>query len=281
MDAAQSSETGVARVLACPHCALQLHLSAPGATCDNGHSFDRARGGYLNLMVAGRLSAATTPGDTPDALLARRRFLAGGHYAPIAAALAKAVAAPEGPVFDVGCGEGYYLSQLPLPDHGRTQLFGLDVAKSAVQMAARLLPHAQFVVGSAYRLPVLDGSVAALVSVFAPHPFGEFERVLRPGGRWVTVTPGSAHLEEMRPHLQGDSQRKAHERQQRRAEQPEEAHQAARVRFQLDLTADALRDLFHMTPIRWQKGAQLQAEEGRTVSVDVWVSTWVRSFERG
>ena len=115
------------------------------ATCERHHSFDRGRGGYLNLLVGGRLSAATTPGDTPDALAARRRFLGAGHYAPIAAAVAAVVGTPAGPVLDVGCGEGYYLSQLPLPDR-----FGLDVAKSAVQMAARLLPDSQFVVGSAY-----------------------------------------------------------------------------------------------------------------------------------
>ena len=146
-------------VLACPNCALALTFSARGATCANGHSFDRGRSGYLNLLVGGRLSAATTPGDTPDALAARRRFLGAGYYAPIAEALAEAVGVPDGPVLDVGCGEGYYLSQLDLVD-----LYGLDVAKSAVQMAARLLPDAQFVVGSAYRLPVLAGSVAAVLS---------------------------------------------------------------------------------------------------------------------
>lgn len=258
-----------ADVLACPNCALALQLSATGATCVNGHSFDRGRGGYLNLHVGGRLSATTTPGDTPDALAARRRFLGAGHYAPIAAALAHAVRVPDGPMLDVGCGEGYYLSQLDLND-----LYGLDVAKSAVQMAARLLPDAQFVVGSAYRLPVLDGSIAAVMSVFAPHPFEEFQRVLRPGGRWVTVTPGPNHLAEMRPVLSGDSERKAGERLAKRAVAPAEATVAERVQFQLALTAEALRDLFYMTPIRWQAGSTgAESEEGRTVSVDVWVAS--------
>lgn len=260
---------GASQVLACPHCGLPLSLSATGATCERHHSFDRGRGGYLNLLVGGRLSAATTPGDTPDALAARRRFLGAGHYAPIANAVAEVVGTPTGPVLDVGCGEGYYLSQLPLPDR-----FGLDVAKSAVQMAARLLPDSQFVVGSAYRLPVLDGSVAAVLSVFAPHPFDEFRRVLQPGGRWVTVTPGPHHLQQMRPVLSGDSQRKAGERLQRRAEPPVEAAAARRVQFELQLDASALRDLFYMTPIRWQVGATgADTDTGRAVSVDVWVSS--------
>jgi len=261
--------TNHAAVLACPNCALALRLVADGATCPNGHSFDRGRGGYLNLLVGGRLNAATTPGDTPDALAARRSFLGAGYYAPIAAVLAQAVGVPEGPVLDVGCGEGYYLSQLDL-----TCLYGIDVAKSAVQMAARLLPDAQFVVGSAYRLPVLDGSVAAVLSVFAPHPLKEFQRVLQPGGRWVTVTPGPNHLQEMRPELSGDSERKAVERLERRAVAPPEAAAAQRLEFQLQLNAEALRDLFYMTPIQWQSGAKgSESEVGRTVSIDVWVAS--------
>ena len=261
--------TNDAAVLACPNCALALQLVAAGATCANGHSFDRGRGGYLNLLVGGRLSAATTPGDTPDALAARRRFLGSGHYQPIATALEHALGVPDGPVLDVGCGEGYYLSQLDLTD-----LYGLDVAKSAVQMAARLLPEAQFVVGSAYRLPVLDGSVAAVLSVFAPHPFEEFHRVLRPGGRWVTITPGPNHLQEMRPVLSGESERKAAERLRRRAVPPAEAIAADRIEFRLQLSAEALRDLFYMTPIRWQAGATgSDSDIGRTVSVDVWLAS--------
>ncbi len=282
-----TTATAPSAVLACPHCEGPLQLNGAGATCENRHSFDRGRGGYLNLLVGGRLSGATTPGDTPDALAARRRFLAGGDYTPIVTALAEAIGVPGGPVLDVGCGEGYYLSQLPLPDR-----FGLDIAKRAVQMAAMLLPDTQFVVGSAYRLPVLDQSVATVLSVFAPHPFEEFERVLQPGGRWVTVTPGPNHLREMRPALSGESGRKAGDRLERRSEPPGEATAAIRVEFQLQLSADARRDLFLMTPLRWQAGAIGAATEhggevhggevhggevqGGAVSVDVWVSSSAR-----
>ena len=164
-------------MLACPHCMLALTLTEHGATCPSGHSFDRGRGGYLNLLVGGRLGPTVTPGDTADALAARRRFLGAGHYAPIAEAMGAAVGTPPGPVLDVGCGEGYYLSTL-----GVGATYGLDVSKTAVQMAARAHPDTQFVVGTAYRLPVLDQSVGVVMSVFAPHPFDEFSRVVRPDG---------------------------------------------------------------------------------------------------
>jgi len=122
-----------------------LNISANGASCTNNHSFDRAREGYLNLLVGGRLSSQTVPGDTPDSLAARRRFLSGGHYSPIARALSDLVGTPSGPLFDAGCGEGYYLSQMTAQHR-----YGLDVSKKAVQLASRLLPANQFVVASSY-----------------------------------------------------------------------------------------------------------------------------------
>lgn len=253
-------------VLACPHCALSLALTNLGATCPTGHSFDRGRGGYLNLLVGGRLGPTVTPGDTPDALAARRRFLSAGHYAPVAEALGRAVGEPRGPVLDVGCGEGYYLSGL----HG-PQRYGLDISKAAVQMAARAHPTIQFVVGSAYRLPVLDGSVGVVVSVFAPHPFAEFTRVLQADGWWVAVTPGPRHLQEMRPTPTGDTGGKAAERIQRRSDPPTEAVAATHVEFTLDLDADSAHDLFLMTPIRWQAGSRVEGP--MTVTVDMWVSS--------
>jgi 23S rRNA (guanine745-N1)-methyltransferase len=252
-------------VLACPHCGLALSLTATAASCANGHAFDRARDGHFHLLVGGRLRSDAIPGDTPDALAARRRFLSTGGYGPIAAALAAAVGEVDGPVLDVGCGEGYYTSHLPA-----SARFGLDVSKRAVQMAARLLPDSTFVVGSAYRLPVLDASLAAATSVFAPHPLDELSRVLRPGGRWVTVTPGPMHLVEMRPRADGTAGSKALDRQRRRAERPDGSTSAQRLEFRLELDAASADDLFLMTPIRWQASARPPVD---AVSVDVWVAT--------
>lgn len=257
-------------MLACPHCAQPLSLHDTGATCPQGHSFDRGRGGYLNLLVGGRLGSRATAGDAPDSLAARRRFLQAGHYAPIAQAVAEAVGTPDGPVLDVGCGEGHYLSQLAAPGTPSISLrYGLDVSKTAIQMAARSYPETQFLVGTAFHLPVLDHSTAVVLSVFAPHPADEFARVLRPDGRWVTATPGPHHLQEMRPDLRGRERVGA--RLERRSEPPAGATDAVHLEFDLDLDASSATDLYLMTPIRWQKGAQVDGPV--TVTIDVWVAS--------
>lgn len=250
-------------MLACPNCSSALDVGESGATCPNGHSFDRGRGGYLNLLIGGRLASDAVPGDTGESLAARRRFLTAGNYRPIADALAVATAGAPGPVLDVGCGEGWYLAQL------EGERYGLDVSKTAVQMAAKAHHDVMFVVGSAYRLPVLDGSVGVAISVFAPHPFDEFTRVLRPDGWWVTATPGPLHLQEMKPDL--TDRERVNERMQRRSEPPREALSSTRVQYALQLTEQSAADLYAMTPLRFQKGA---GPHGLAeVTVDVWVSS--------
>lgn len=232
----------------------------------NGHSFDRAREGYLNLLVGGRIAPSTESGDTKESLAARRRFLSAGWYSPIAQALTEAVGVVDGAVLDSGCGEGYYLSHVKA-----SHKFGLDISKRAVQMASKLLPDAECVVASAYRLPVLDQSCDVVFSVFAPRPLEEFQRVLRPGGKWVTVAPGPNHLKEMRPTRGTDVAMRALERDIRRSEAPQQADVSSRVLFELNLTPEAAHDLFSMTPLVWQ--SELTPEVVQQVTVDVWVST--------
>lgn len=168
-----------------------------------------------------------------------------------------------GPVLDVGCGEGYYLSTLGLED-----TYALDISKRAIQMTSKLLPATQCMVGTSFRLPVQDNSLAGVCTVFAPHSIDEYMRVLQPGGTWVTVTPGPNHLVEMRPHRDD----KIIEREERRAQPPEQAEESERVQFTLSLTDEAARDLFTMTPLQFQSSAYMAVEVVRTVSVDVWVS---------
>ena len=246
-------------IFCCPHCGDVFAPRGAAVVCPNNHSFDRAREGYLNLLPGGRLPRSTTPGDTTESLQARRRFLHGGWYQPVADALCHALGDIDGAVLDVGCGEGWYLTQVTAGHRN-----GLDISKRAVQMAARLHPDGDFVVGTSHRLPVESGSCAAVFSVFSPHSLDEFRRVLSPGGRWATVTPGPAHLEEMRPS-KSDAVR---ERESRRTEPPSGADVAERLTFSLALTHDAAVDLFTMTPLQWQSSTS----PTETVTVDVWVA---------
>jgi 23S rRNA (guanine745-N1)-methyltransferase len=207
----------IEQYLTCPHCALGLALDQTGRTlrCPAGHSFDVARQGYVSLLPAG---AHTGTGDTAEMVAARSDFLAAGHYAPIAAALAEAaasgvvaasdavaasgaVAAPgagrPGLVADLGAGTGYYLAHVldALPGAAGA---ALDISKFALRRAAKAHPRAGAVVCDAWRpLPLADGCADLVLNVFAPRNGPEIQRVLRPGGRLLVISPTTRHLREL------------------------------------------------------------------------------------
>lgn len=178
-------------VLACPVCHGPFALDGRTLRCADGHCFDLAKQGYVNLL--GR--AAPRNADTPEMLEARSRFLATGAYGPIADAVAE-ICRDARTVLEVGAGTGHYLAQaLPAGARG----IATDVSAAACKRAAKAHPDIAAVVADTWeRLPIADGSVDVVLCVFAPRNFDEFRRVLAPGGRVVVVVPNPAHLEELR-----------------------------------------------------------------------------------
>ena len=179
--------------LLCPICAAPLRQVEKTFRCDEGHSFDTARQGYVNLLPV-QNKRSLNPGDTREQVLSRRAFLEASFYAPIAEALCAAAGelGCAGPILDVGCGEGWYSSQLSAALDA--PLVGLDISKEAVRCAAAKYKNAQWICGSAARLPIADGSVGLVTSLFALTVPEEFRRVLRPDGYYFQVLAQEDHL---------------------------------------------------------------------------------------
>ena len=92
-------------VLRCPLCRDILTPNAQAARCPRGHSFDRAREGYFNLLPVQNKNSLD-PGDDADMVAARRTFLDAGHYRRFRDTLV-GLLAPLRPthLVDSGCGE--------------------------------------------------------------------------------------------------------------------------------------------------------------------------------
>ena len=176
----------------CPLCEKPLIRDAKSWHCENGHSFDVARQGYINLLTV-QQKHSLNPGDTRDMVLARRDFLEAGFYAPIGETLRRLVgehcpAARD--ILDVGCGEGYYLSHLShIPNR-----IGIDISKEAVRCAAAKYKDSLWLTATASHLPFEANSFDCLLSMFALTMEEEYRRVLRPGGLFVQVLAGKSHL---------------------------------------------------------------------------------------
>ena len=218
--------------------------------CLAGHSFDIAREGYVNLLPANH-KRSRDPGDNREMIDARRRVHAARLYQPLAERVADIVATMAGEgdaVLDLGCGEGYYAGVVLQRCPG-VALYGVDISKAAVRLAARVLTGAQFAVASAARVPLPAGSVDAVISVFAPVVGEELQRLLRPGGCYVKVTPAPKHLwalrellyDEPRPHKDA-------------ADLPRGFVQVVKeeIGFGVDLEGQLLQDLVTMTPYAYR-----------------------------
>lgn len=179
--------------LICPICATQLNLAGKQYVCAQNHSFDIARQGYVNLLTV-QQKHSLNPGDTREQVLARREFLEAGYYAPIAQTLIDTARelGITGQILDVGCGEGYYSAQLA--DVLDAPLTGLDISKEAVRCAAAKYKGKQWLCATAAHIPVEDGSVSLLMSLFALTLPQEFHRVLKQDGYYFQVLAAQDHL---------------------------------------------------------------------------------------
>ncbi len=177
-------------LLRCPVCGQPFQLNGRSLRCGAGHCFDLAKEGYVNLLTGSRPGDAT--GDSKEAARFRRDFLNRGYYAPLLDALTDRFAERTGTLLDLCCGEGYYtaaLAELP----GLT-VYGFDLAREMVRLAAKRSGGPTLFVANLARIPVPDGAFDFATLLFAPFGEAELCRVLKPGGRLTLVVPGRRHL---------------------------------------------------------------------------------------
>ena len=179
--------------LICPLCGKPLSRQERAWVCENRHSFDVARQGYVNLLPV-QQKRSLQPGDTKEQVVSRRAFLDGGFYAPIRDDLCRLASdhGCTGPILDIGCGEGYYSAHLAKTMDA--ELIGLDISKEAVRYAAGRYKDALWLCASAARLPIADHSAGLVTSLFALTMPEEFLRVLRPDGAFLQVLAAEDHL---------------------------------------------------------------------------------------
>ncbi|MGJ8681903.1 putative RNA methyltransferase [Paraglaciecola sp.] len=195
----------------CPTCQSLITLNNKVWCCENNHSFDLAKEGYVNLLLAHQKNSKE-PGDNKAMVNARRAFLEQGHYQPLAETISQIfiqhVSTLENDsnkaFFDAGCGEGFYLntvSQRAKSAQIDCVYSGIDISKNAVLKAAKKYPQNHFAVASTYHLPVQSTSQNAVLQIFAPSSELEIHRVLKEQGIWITVNPAANHLHQLKKAL--------------------------------------------------------------------------------
>ena len=100
----------------CPICKTKLNTHGKTYRCENNHSFDVAKQGYVNLLPVNK-KHSDNPGDSKEMVLARRAFLESGYYDCFTEKLREIINSlfngkEKITIADCGCGEGYYDGRL-------------------------------------------------------------------------------------------------------------------------------------------------------------------------
>ncbi len=266
----------------CPNCGNKLNIKENGvAVCQKGHSHDRSREGYYNLLLSGN---GGVHGDNREMLLSRRRFLEGGAYLPLAEKLLSILSEFSDEhlsVLDMGCGEGYYTDFIEqgLRSMNRDfEISAFDISKDAVKLASKRNKNISFAVASSYKIPMEDGSIDAVFNVFSPLATEETRRVLKENGIFVFAVPGARHLWELKdaiydkPYLN-------------------EQHETALAGFRLLRTENLsyrtnldtslkIADLFAMTPYAYRTGKTERERLLKIESLDCCVEFLIYVYQK-
>ena len=233
--------------LMCPVCGKRLLADEAALRCVQGHTFDIARQGYVNLL----------PGKGafyPLELFRNRRFVFDhGFYAPLVEKMEQLIVKhvrSERPVLlDAGCGEGYYAGNLL---KGRDCVkVAFDISREAVQLGAQRYEDVTFIVADLKRIPLPNHSVDCVLDVLTPADYSEFTRVMRKNGFLLKAIPGENYLKELRVLAQEQMQSAPYEstRVSEYFSQHVRCVQHERVTYTLPVTQEEARAFARMTPM--------------------------------
>ena len=239
-----------ATAFACPICQENLTLAESSLKCNNRHSFDLAKFGYVNLAPQIKQSVNYDKKNFQN----RQQILEAGFYQAILDALSTMLSSLETSqtVLDIGCGEGFFSRKLQ-ESHSDKTFYAFDISKDSVQIAAKSETNwtVNWFVGDLARLPIKDASMDILLDIFSPANYGEFRRVLSKDGILIKVIPTENHLKEIRQIVQDQLTKKDYSNQDIKEHFQEyfsiQSNQIASLTN--PITAEQRQALLSMTPL--------------------------------
>lgn len=172
----------------CPNCKKYLSVINNTYRCQNGHSFDIAKQGYVNL----NLHNSQNTGDNPDMINARKNFLEKDYYAFMKNKVNELLKEDESLV-DLACGEGYYTQDFICKDK-----IGIELSKQGLKIASRNDKSTTYLLSSIFHCPLEDESADKMITIFAPVAKDEIRRILKKDGQFILVKPDVKHLYELK-----------------------------------------------------------------------------------
>lgn len=251
--------------LCCPICKKELikDISYKLYICDNNHTFDKSKEGYVNLLMCNQ-KRSKNPGDSKEMILSRKEFLAKGYYKELSNKLSQVVLnnmkkeiRNSWNIMDLGCGEGYYLKNLInyFQENGvEANFYGMDISKDAIKYACKSNKGSTLIVGNNFSIPMVDNSLDYIISVFSPIDLEECKRVLKENGFLIRVLPGPNHLIQIRNIIYPKVILK--EDDSYKLGDNEITMEETKVTYNMNLNKEDVLSLVKMTPHYWKTSSE-------------------------
>ena len=248
----------------CPSCSKELIKKEKTYRCENNHTYDEAKEGYVNLLLA-QHKKSKNPGDNDEMIKSRQTFLNKRYYSSLSSAIVDIVASSKDGfhqnILDIGCGEGYYMNELrvaSIDKKERLTLCGIDISKTAVKLAGKRKIDALISVASSYDLPFFNNSFQTILSVFSPVSAREIERLLKSKSHIIMVGPAEEHLKGLTAHIYDEVIPHKGNYSVLENEKAFELKEQIEIKEKITVKQEDILDLLRMTPYYWQTTVEIK-----------------------
>jgi 23S rRNA (guanine745-N1)-methyltransferase len=252
-------------------CGRLLSREGRALRCPQGHAYDLARSGYVNLLQP-QDRRSPHAGDSREVVAARARLTGAGIGDRLVDACVDRITSlalpADAQIADLGCGTGHLLARVA--QAGVAHAVGIDLSVAAIDHAARRHPGLTWVVANADRtLPLPDNSTTVLLSIHARRHPADCARALMPGGWLLVAVPAHDDLAELRASVMGAAAERDRVGPLTEEHAPFfDVQQAAAVRETHACPPDVLSDLVMTTyRARPQRTSAVQALDAMTITV--------------
>lgn len=266
------------KIFKCPVCGREMAINRTSSLqCKNGHNFDLARHGYVNMLLKPVRS------DYDQKMFESRSIIIkSGFFDPLLIAISDLIlekhprnALAESKILDAGCGEGSHLAKV-LINLGQTGTadwlgIGVDISKEAILTAAKEYPNMIWSVADLAKLPFKNDQFDIVLNILSPANYGEFKRVLKKGGLLIKAVPGDDYLIELREILFKDTVKQSYhnDRVIRHFSANINLIDERRISANICLNSEQIEHLIRMTPLAWH---------GEKAKIDAIIETGTKSI---
>lgn len=256
----------------CPICHNAVTVTGNQMLCQDNHTFDLAKQGYLNLFMGHKEEQYNQAlFDSRYELMKQSKFYEGLYKQIKQILLENNFQSPNSFIIDLGTGEGTHLS-LVTEALSQSNSLGLDIEKAGIQTAAKHYTNALWMVADLGNIPLKNQTLDGAFTILTPSNYEEVNRVLNEKGWFLKIIPGTEYLKELReivlpeekvPHLPIPSIE--------RFEEHFHMVQQSEFRNTYSLNEKDRENLLKMTPLMWNATEEqlIQANKLKKVTIDL------------